>query len=73
MSREHDQRPITDQIPFRTVNLQISLRVARNAAVVLLVPGVAKQYNALDLVDDCSAERGDGARDQGCSLAVVVR
>lgn len=58
------------EIASGTVHLQVRLRVALDCAAVLVIPGVAKENDALDLLADGVRELGDSAGHDGSSLAI---
>lgn len=71
MRRQHDQGAVAHEVSVRAVDRQVSLRVARDSTVVLLVAGVAEEDDALDLVDDGGRKSGYRSRNDGCTLAVA--
>lgn len=71
MRRRRRQRTITHQITSCTIHLQVTRRVARDAAVVLLVAGIAEEHDAFDLVACCCGELGDGTGNHGGPLTTI--
>lgn len=70
MCRRDGQRAITHLISLCAENLEVRLRVGRDATIVLLVLRVPEEHDAFNLVADCGGEFGDCAGDDGGALAV---
>jgi len=70
MSGRDDEGSVAHEVAVCAIHGEVALRVAGDAAVVLLVPGVSEKHNALNLVADSGGQSRDGAGNQSGALAV---
>lgn len=69
MSTSDDQRAIANEISRSTEDLEVCLGETGNTAIVLLVLGVSKEDDALDLVADGGRQFGDSTGHDGGTLS----
>jgi hypothetical protein len=70
MGSSHDQRTSADQVANIAENQSALSRVVGNAAKVLQVLCVTKEYSANYLVADAGAKVFDAGGSKGCALAI---
>jgi len=71
MGGRHDQATLADLISHLAEDLEAVGWIVGYSAVVLLVLGIAEEYDALDLLADSCAAVADGSGGEGSTLAVV--
>lgn len=70
MSRSDDKRIITNQVTKSTIDLHPIARKVGNTTVLLSIPGISEENNALNLILDILWKLRDGVVDDGGSLTV---
>lgn len=72
VSRSDEQRPITNQVSNRAVDLGLARRVSWNLATILQIAGKSKQDHAFDLGLDIRAQLLDRVVHDGTSLTLQL-